>query len=402
MSKQLQSRKLGDICEVITKGTTPTSIGLSFEPIGIPFVKVENIDGGIIKGDSLTQFISETTHETLFRSKLKANDILFSIAGTIGKTAVVSKMNVPANTNQALSIIRVNHQICYYRFIEHYLRNAASAIFEQSARGVGINNISLSDLRELPILLPPLPEQKRIAAILDSADTIRTKRKAAIAKLDQLAQSVFLQMFGDSVKNEGNFPIIRLADLTTKIGSGATPTGGDASYIKEGITLIRSMNIYDNEFKYKDLAHISDIQAEKLSNVIVEADDVLLNITGASVCRCSIVPSNILPARVNQHVAILRPKTSILRSAFLVSLLTCNKYKAFLLKQARSNGATREALTKSQIEELPIPLPSLAVQDKFATFLASIIDIKMQNNTAIEKEEALFSSLQHRAFTGDL
>ncbi len=99
---------------------------------------------------------------------------------------------------------------------------------------------------------------------------------------------------------------IKLSDITSKIGSGATPRGGKSAYKAHGISLIRSMNVHDGEFIEKNLAFIDESQAKKLSNVIIEKNDVLLNITGASIARCCVVPSRILPARVNQHVSILR------------------------------------------------------------------------------------------------
>ena len=93
-----------------------------------------------------------------------------------------------------------------------------------------------------------------------------------------------------------------LREVATKIGSGATPLGSQAAYKSNGISLIRSLNVHDAGFRMKDLAFIDDHQAEQLENVIVEGGDVLLNITGASVARCCIVPDVVLPARVNQHV----------------------------------------------------------------------------------------------------
>ena len=95
--------------------------------------------------------------------------------------------------------------------------------------------------------------------------------------------------------------------ICSKIGSGATPKGGKTSYIDEGISLIRSTNVFDFRFEYSDLAHINQNQADALANVTVEQNDVLFNITGVSVARCCMVPDNVLPARVNQHVMIVRP-----------------------------------------------------------------------------------------------
>ena len=263
-----------------------------------------------------------------------------------------------------------------------------------------ISNLSLSQLGELRIPLPPLPEQRRIAAILDQAETLRAQRRAALAQLDSLTQSLFLDMFGDPVMNERNWPQDNLGRQVKKMGSGSTPTGGDAAYKTEGISLIRSLNVHDGAFKYKNLAFIDSQQAAKLSNVHVEASDVLLNITGASVARVCRVPSDVLPARVNQHVMIIRPKAT-LDCVFLERLLLSPSMKSSLL-QIGGAGATREAITKAQAEELVVPLPPLPLQQTFATRVQAIEALKTQHRAALAAQDALFASLQQRAFAGTL
>ncbi len=180
----------------------------------------------------------------------------------------------------------------------------------------------------------------------------------------------------------GNSPIwpsVQLKQITTKIGSGATPRGGKESYKANGITLIRSLNVYDFTFAYDGLARIDEKQAGELDNVVVEPNDILLNITGASVARCCIVPKNVLPARVNQHVAIVRIATEIADARFVLYVINSPYYKQYLLTIAQG-GATREALTKEKIETFEIPLPSLIIQQKIASILSAYDDL-IENNT---------------------
>jgi len=160
-----------------------------------------------------------------------------------------------------------------------------------------------------------------------------------------------------------------LGEVTDKIGSGATPKGGKTAYKREGISLIRSLNVHDLDFRYEDLAKIDDEQAEGLSNVVVEARDVLLNITGASIARCTQVPADVLPARVNQHVAILRPILGVLDSRFLAYLLVSKETKDQLLNIGDKAGATRQALTKAQLQTFQIPVPSLEEQKRIVAVL---------------------------------
>lgn len=176
---------------------------------------------------------------------------------------------------------------------------------------------------------------------------------------------------------------VKLEDITLKLSSGSTPKGGKDSYKEEGISLIRSLNVHDFNFLYKDLAFIDDRQAKKLSNVIVEENDILLNITGASVGRCTIVPKNILPARVNQHVMIIRVNPKLANSNFLLYLINSKPYKSKLLMLSET-GATREALTKDDISSFKIKLPNIEVQNKIAKLLSNYDDLIENNSKRIK------------------
>lgn len=158
--------------------------------------------------------------------------------------------------------------------------------------------------------------------------------------------------------------IEKLGDIATKIGSGATPKGGKDSYKEKGISLIRSLNVYDYKFDLSGLAFIDDTQAKQLLNVVVEQKDILLNITGASVGRCCIVPSYILPARVNQHVSIVRINLDKSDPQYVLHTINSYKFKELLLALSHG-GATREALTKSMIANFEVIHPPKNIIDQF-------------------------------------
>ena len=189
--------------------------------------------------------------------------------------------------------------------------------------------------------------------------------------------------------------MIRLMDLCSKIGSGATPKGGKNAYLGGEYALIRSQNVLHNDFSNKGLAFINDDQAKNLENVSVEKDDVLLNITGDSVARCCNVPKEVLPARVNQHVMIIRTNSNELCPYYLKYYLISRQLQSFLLTLA-SAGATRNALTKSMIENLEIKNPDITVQKSISSFLRKF-DKKIQKNrqeneTLEEIAKTLFKS----------
>ncbi len=296
--------------------------------------------------------------------------------------------------NKDKSVLSIKY---LYYFIETYMER-----LRKGAIGGIIKYIKLGHLTEAEIPLPPFDDQIRIAHLLGKVEGLIAQRKQHLQQLDDLLKSVFLEMFGDPVRNEKSWVVKPLQSVTSKIGSGATPTGGNEAYKSEGISLIRSMNVHDGKFVYKDLAFIDEVQANKLKNVVVEEHDVLLNITGASVCRCAIVPKAILPARVNQHVAIIRPKTGELNPKYLAAMFISNSYKTFLLKIARINGATREALTKDQLEKLGICKPPIELQNQFATIVEKTDAIKSRYQQSLTDLEALYGSLSQQAFKGEL
>lgn len=186
---------------------------------------------------------------------------------------------------------------------------------------------------------------------------------------------------------------VKLIDICDKIGSGATPRGGKDAYCTEGVSLIRSQNVLDFSFSKDGLAFINEDQAKKLSNVEVKAGDVLLNITGDSVARTCIVDCDFLPARVNQHVAIIRGKSGIVTSSYILYFL--QQQKPYLLQLA-SAGATRNALTKGMIEQIELMLPPLEEQIRIVGVL-DVLQAKICINNKIndnlqQQAAALFES----------
>jgi type I restriction enzyme S subunit len=185
--------------------------------------------------------------------------------------------------------------------------------------------------------------------------------------------------------------VYKLGDLTSKIGSGATPKGGSNAYKEKGISLIRSQNVLDYSFSFDGLAFIDEEQANLLKNVEVKNNDVLINITGDSVARCCIVPEKVLPARVNQHVAILRLKREYAYYKYIFYRLQAIKEELLMIAEI---GATRRALTKGMLEDLEILLPPLPEQKAIASVLSSLDDkidlLHRQNKTLEAMAETLF------------
>lgn len=282
-----------------------------------------------------------------------------------------------------------------------------SVDFKKYVAGAAIPHIYFKDYKNEPFLWMPLQEQQRIVAILDEAFTAIDKAKANAEQNLKNAKELFESYLQGVFENKGEgWEEKRLIDITTKIGSGATPRGGNSSYKTEGISLVRSMNVHDFEFRKKNLAFIDEQQAKELNNVTLQENDVLLNITGASVARCCIIPKEYLPARVNQHVSIIRAQKEIITPAFLNLLLTSKFYKDQLLSTGEQ-GATRQAITKAQLEVFKIVFPkSIEKQKKLMDKLDSL-SIETKKLEAIYQQkindlEELKKSILQKAFAGEL
>ena len=176
---------------------------------------------------------------------------------------------------------------------------------------------------------------------------------------------------------------VKLGDCCVKIGSGATPKGGATVYIETGTALIRSQNVYNLAFDYQGLTYITEDATKKLNGVTVHEKDVLLNITGDSVARVCMVPNNVLPARVNQHVAILRTNGNLL-SEYLLYYLASPHMQAYMLNLAVGKGASRSALTKGMIEDFPLLLPSVEEQKNIVKYLSAYDDLVKNNQKQIK------------------
>lgn len=351
----MEQKRLGDLATYIN--------GYAFKPEdrgkeGLPIIRIQDLTGntydlGFYNGD--------------YPEKIEINDgdILISWSASLG---VYIWNRGKALLNQHIFKVvfdkeEVNKQ--YFVFaVKYNLKEMGT-----KAHGATMKHIVKKDFDNTLVPFPTIEKQDVIAEILSKTAYIVDARKQELQKLDDLVRARFVEFFGDPVANDKGWDTEICRNLMSKIGSGATPKGGKESYCDEGISLIRSMNVYNNRFEYKDLAHITDEQAEQLNNVTIEKKDILLNITGASVARCCIVPDDLLPARVNQHVSILRCKERVLPD-FVCNMFTEHNYQGLLWNVATAGGATREAITKQQIEELILIIPPIDLQKQFVAFVA--------------------------------
>ena len=348
-------------------------------------------------------FIDEVQASELSNVEVAPDDVLLNITGdSVARCCQVPLDVLPARVNQHVSIIRADKQQLDPKFLKYLLiePRMQQRLLALASAGATRNALTKSMIERLEIVHPNVCEQRAIAHILGTLDDKVEFNRRTSQTLREVARALFRDWFIDfgpvRAKGEGRdrylsshlwelFPSAlcdsplglspatwtpsTLKHQTTKIGSGATPRGGKAVYVDHGAALIRSQNVYDDDFVWDGLARITEEAAAQLAGVEVQTDDVLLNITGASILRTCVVDPAVLPARVNQHVVIIRARAGI-PSRFLHLHLMQEKTKNYLL--GMNAGGSREAVTKAHIESVPLLMPSPALLEEFGKMVAPV------------------------------
>lgn len=388
---------LGQLCEV-TAGGTPSRADPSNFGGDIPWVKIGDMlqDRVIATEESLTYSGIESSAAKV----LPAGTILMSIFATIGRTAV---LGVDAATNQAIvGIIPRNKNLLAPNYLRRFLDSQARAL-TQRGRGVAQININSSMLKSVLVPLPPLTEQLRIAEILDKAAALQSNRTAALTKIDALAQSVFLEMFGDLDANR--WPMGTVADLvdTSKGGMRTGPFGSQllhSEFIDEGIPVLGIDNVVDNKFKWRRRRYISEAKYQQLARYTVHPGDILITIMG-TLGRCAIVPDDIPKAINTKHLCCISLDHSKCLPTFLHAYFLKHPTAQKYLSQ-KAKGAIMEGLNMGIIKSMPVPFVPLDLQKTLEERLGKINELGQAKLASASKLETLFYSLQTRAFSGDL
>jgi len=269
--------------------------------------------------------------------------------------------------------------------------------FMQTISGVGgsLMRARPSEVAKIKTPLPPLAEQARMVKLLDEADELRKMRVQTDRRTANLIPALFNEMFGG-----GKFKSACVGELTSLVTSGSTPRGGNEVYTTKGPYFIRSQNVRMNYLDLTDAACLpADVHAQ-MTRTKVSVGDVLLNITGASIGRVTWVEKLDREANVSQHVCLIRPKSDLLNATYLSVFISLPATQRFILQI--QSGASRQALNHQQVRTLEIPLPPIQLQKEFAQRVTEIRDLEASQAISRTHLEALFQSMLHRAFNGEL
>lgn len=385
---QWKSAKLGDVAAIERESIAPSSIAE-----GTTFVGLENIDGATGSVSPRKVGVGEIA-STKFRfgpqhvlyGKLRPN--LRKIARPTDD-GVCSTDILPIFPSPELD----------RDYLFHFLRQPALVgLATMRAPEANLPRLSPRILRTFPIRFPPLPEQQRIAAILDKADAVRRKRQQTLALADQFLRSTFLDLFGDPVTNPKGWPVESFEECCEAIFKGAFDLKA-ASYRNEGIPFIRIADIQDRTIDLSNAVFIDEETHEKYGRSELTPGDIVFSKVG-TIDRIAAIPKTIPRCNCSQNNVGARLKPDLLQVEFALALLTTSA----ILNQIRagSKKAVQDKLVLSELRRLSVILPPTENQHRFTSIVEFVERQRAYQRAHLAKLDALFASLQQRAFRGEL
>ncbi|MBY5544700.1 restriction endonuclease subunit S [Rhizobium leguminosarum] len=391
--------RLGDLVEFYAGFGFPNQYQGSVEG-EIPFAKVSDIsrsleDGGNAIYKAANYVSGEVAHKLRAKPFPTGTIVFAKIGEAIRKNRRALTTREMLFDNNVMGVRPMNEKID----IDYLFRYLDTVDFYKLANTTAVPSLRKSVLGELQIPLPPLDEQKRIAAILDKADQLRQKRRQAIALLDSLTQSIFLEMFGEAAAH--TWPTATIAEVALDMRTG--PFGSQllhSEFVDDGIAVLGIDNAVSNRFEWGKARFITEDKYRQLSRYTVRPDDVLITIMGT--CgRCAVVPDDIPTAINTKHLCCITLDTNQMLPQYLHASFLNNPG---VLRQlgVQAKGAVMPGLNMGIIKSLNIRIPPMALQQAFKARLAALAQQMIDAEIAATQSDALVASLQHRAFSGQL
>lgn len=323
-----------------------------------------------------------------------------SLTGNVGRVGILPKEFLPAALNQRVACLRLDKGLSK-KFIFHFLNNK---FFIQDAinfsTGVAQLNLSTEWLNNYLVPVPPMEVQERIVAELDKINETIEDCRELLRNLDALAQSLFFNYFGDPVSNPKKWPVKRLKALTSLITNGTTPKGGQAVYVDRGITFLRSQNVWRDRLVMDDVAYIDEETNATMKGSMLHHNDILITKTGrintenSSLGRSALFTGEDNTANINGHVYLVR-LNGTLNPRFVLTILLTESYRG-LIRRVCVGAIDKRQLNLSHIEQFPIILPPLELQEKFSARVEQINEQKkIVENTIAELQTLLDSRMDY-------
>ena len=380
--------QLSEIVELITKGTTPTTLGYEFQDEGVNFFKIECFDenGGFI--ESKVAHISEECHKKMKRSQLKNGDILFSIAGAIGRVAIVTEEMLPANINQALAIIRISDEQVYLPYIKLILTSPiVIEQFERKKQGVAQLNLSLKDINEISIPLPGKDKQIELAELFDKVVGVISKRNKELSVLDDLIKARFVEMF-----NLSDCIYKSLGECTDFVDyRGHTPELSDEGIIR----MVNAKSVGKGFFKYVDEFVTEETYDAWMHRGFGYPGDILFVTEGHTFGNTCLIPEDMTKFALGQRVITIKGKEEI-KNAFLCSYMQTDMFWKDI--NVYRTGGTAQGIRSKDLVKVMVPIPPIEQQIEFVRFVHKVDKSKVAVQKALDETQMLFDSLMQKYF----
>jgi type I restriction enzyme, S subunit len=384
---------LGSIAEKIDYGLTASA---NFELDEPKFLRITDLQDGSV--DWLSVPSCKCSEKEVDQYRLEDGDIVFARTGaTTGKSYLLRNLAAQAVFASYLIRLRPKKSVDS-SYLAHFFQspNYWSQI-QIMANGAAQPGVNASKLKELSVPLPPLEEQKRIAAILDKADAIRRKRQQAIKLADDFLRSVFLEMFGDPVTNPKGWEVKYLKDISRiQIGPFGTQLHKE-DYVSDGVPLINPTHISGGKLLPNNDLTVSPQKHAELPEYHLRFGDIIMGRRG-EMGRCAVIEKEHVGWLCGTGSLFIRPHNPGVLSEYLFAYLSSDYMKGYL--ESESLGATMPNLNKGIVGDIKVPLPPQSVMEKYAKIRDQLVCAK-QNNTAFSKYN-FFESLSQKAFLGEL
>jgi len=352
--------------------------------------------------DKSNRFLTSSAAERLKCTFLEPGDVLIArMPDPLGRACIFPGDAKRAVTVVDVCVIRVDPARMYAPWLVHCINSSVSRNqIDGYVTGTTRQRISRGNLGKIEIAVPPLHEQRRIAAILDQADALRAKRREVLVQLDGLTQSIFFEMFGDPVTNPKKFRVATLSECTETIQIGPFGTQlHEEDYVDGGVPLVNPTHIKAGKICPDWSLTVTQAKYSELSNYYLDEGDLILGRRG-EMGRCAVVTSKEQGWLCGTGSLFVRPNTNLLHPIFLELVISSPSMRHHLENVAQ--GVTMANLNKTIVGSLPIPLPSINKQLEMVSQLDAVEGIRVANRQSSIELDTLFASLQHRAFGGDL
>lgn len=391
--------RLGDVCEILNGYAFKSD---KYVDSGIRVIRITNVQKGFIE-DNSPAFYPITEKKTLKDYELHENDLLISLTGNVGRVALLSKEMLPAALNQRVGCIRIRDKNLLISYLFTFLNSdkfESDCIY--SARGIAQKNMSTEWLKNYLIPLPPIEVQIKIANNLNTCSKIIKKHNKQLNNFDLLIKSRFIEMFGDPVSNPMGWEVKKLGDMCSAIMNGTTPKGGEQVYVENGITFLRSQNVWRNKIDLEDVAYIDETTHKSMKKSSLKKYDILMTKTGrintenSSLGRAALFMGEDDSANINGHVYLIRLEKEY-NHEFVIKILTTPEYRDYI-RSVCVGGIDKRQVNKDHIEDFPIIQPPKEKQEEFSAFVQQVDKSKFTVQKSLEKAETLYKSLMQQYF----